>query len=312
MRAVYSKLDALLHSPDGTATEYAVSMDEVPESFYSMRKNLFSVLFLSIYHLLDIPKERRLLYGKLNQLFRVWVTSADNLLDDEDKVVVPIKIPGNAHTMSNVVSIMAADRVLSQVLREAESTHVINTEEANLLLEESLQILLPSAAQEASEENGIEVRPEPDVVLSTIHRHKTGILFHIPLLGPESIEDAICPEKLAAVRDGLMSFGIGCQLLDDVRDLGRDLHETRHNYALSMLYHKAPDKYVMLNTQTHIDRLYRQLPEVVIPTARLGLKMMREGIGRLNTVGLGVQGKAVDTIATGMFKVLDLGDVSYV
>jgi hypothetical protein len=83
MHCIYSKIDSLLQSPDGTLPEFYVSMDKIPKSFFALRKNLFSTLFMSSYHMLDIPKERRLLYGKLNHLFRAWVTSADNLLDDE-------------------------------------------------------------------------------------------------------------------------------------------------------------------------------------------------------------------------------------
>lgn len=312
MRSVYAMADDVLQSPAGTPAEFSISMDSIPASFYSVRKNLFSVLFMSIYMLLDVRQERRALYGKLNHLFRTWVTSADNLLDNESKVVIPLKINGESHVMREVVAIMTADRVLARVLSEAVRDGVISADESNMLSELSLQVLLPSAAQEASEESGVMVRPDPEYVFSTIHRYKTGLLFHIPLLGPESIECGINQDALISIKSGLMNFGLGCQLLDDVRDVGRDLRETRHNYVLSLLKKDFPEKYERLVSATAPDRLYHHLPEVVMPTAKRGLSVMRQGLAELNDVGLGIETSSVDFLATSMFKVLDLEDLSYV
>lgn len=88
------------------------------------------------------------------------------------------------------------------------------------ILELSLRVLLPSAAQEAGEEGGIRKRPGPDYVLRTIHRFKTGLLFHIPFLGPEHVEENISPARLERLKDALLSFRLGCQVLDDILDLG--------------------------------------------------------------------------------------------
>jgi len=311
MRSIYAMVDEIVQTPHGTPAEFSVCMDRIPASFYSVSKNLFSVLFMSIYMLLDVGEERRALYGKLNHLFRSWVTSADNLLDDEFKVVIPLKINGESHIMREVIAIMTADRVLARLLSESVQDGVITADESNRLSALSLQVLLPSAAQEASEESGVMERPDPEYVFSTIHRYKTGLLFHIPLLGPESIECGINQDALAVIKKGLMNFGLGCQLLDDVRDVGRDLRDNRHNYLLSMLKRDFPEKYDRLVSATATDRLYHHMPEVVMPTAKRGLSAMRQGLAELNGVGLGIDGAGVDFIATNMFKVLDLEDLSY-
>jgi hypothetical protein len=311
MREVYATADEVLQTPAGTPADYAVSMGDIPPGFYALRRNLFSVLFMSVYFMLDIRQERRHLYGKLNHLFRAWVTSADNLLDDESKVVLPLRMPGESRVMREVVAVMTADRVLSTVLSDAVEGGVITTAESRVLLYASLQVLLPSAAQEATEEAGVSVRPDPEYVLSTIHRYKTGMLFHIPLLGPERIEHGIPRERLNALRDSLMRFGLGCQLLDDVRDVGRDLREKRHNYVLSLLSRDFPETYADCLQSEDGDRLYRRLPEVVLPTAKRGLRYMREGLAGLDHIGLGIEKAGAEAIATAMFKVLDLGDVEY-
>lgn len=311
MRGVYQMADDILQTPQDTPSEFSVSLDRIPKHFYSIRKNLFSTLFMSVYQLLEVSKERRELYGKLNHLFRVWVTSADNLLDDEYKVVIPLKINGKSHVMREVVSIMTADRVLSKLLNEAVGDGVITEDESGLISELSLQVLLPSAAQEASEESGISERPDPEYVFNTIHRYKTGLLFHIPMLGLENIEYGINKDVLVKIKSGLMNFGLGCQLLDDVRDVGRDLRENRHNYVLSLLKQDHPEKFKRLVSRTEQDRLYLHLPEVVVPTAKRGFAAMRQGLSELNEVGLGINNSNIEFLAGSMFKVLDLRDLSY-
>jgi len=312
MRDVYDILAGQISCPAGTPAEFAVEMDDIPAAYYSFRKNLFSTLFMSIYHLLEIEPQRRLLYGKFNHLFRIWVTRADNLLDEEYKAVVPLRMAGASHIMRDVISIMAADRALNIILEQAKAAGTVTDAEAALLARDSLRVLLPSAAQEAGEEAGVASQPSPEYLISTVHRYKTGMLFYIPLLGPERIETHIPAERMAVIRNGLMDFGIGCQLLDDVRDMGRDLREMRNNYALALLQRDFPAEYAELRSLKDSDRLYRRLPKVVAPTARLGLKKMVQGLSQLDGAGLGISKRGVNVISRGMFKVLDLEDLAYV
>ena len=60
------------------APEFVVGLKKLPDEFLAFEKNIFSALFAAVLHLLAIPAERRAIYVALNQLFRVWVTSADN------------------------------------------------------------------------------------------------------------------------------------------------------------------------------------------------------------------------------------------
>jgi len=313
IKAVYGAADDVLHVPAGTPNEYAVSMEPIPESFYTLRKNIFSTLFQSMYHLMDCDPQHRLFYGKLIHLFRIWVTSADNLLDDEDKVVIPIQMAGSSRVMRQVVSIMTADRVFQRLLAEGLSSGALNAAQARELSDRSLQILLPSAAQEASEEMGITERPDPEHVLSVIHRYKTGILFNVAFLAPEIIEPHLNRARAAELKEALMQFGIGCQVLDDIRDLSRDYIERRHNYLLSDLWKNQPDFFQSLETRqlAVTDRLYLEVPQYTLPAARLGFGMMCDGLTALGDMGLGIRPKLAERLAGSMFKVLDLQDLQY-
>ncbi len=313
MRSVYEIAARIVRPLAGSPPEYAIRTAEVPVSFFTARKNIFSTLFYSTYLALGIPEPRRRLYGKLNHLFRIWVTSADNLLDSEDKCVLPLDMPGSSRVMREVVALMAADRVLWHLLREAVSQDVITEEQAARLADDSLRRLLPSAAQEASEEGGVTVRPSPEYVLDTIHVLKTGLLFNIPFTGVDIIEDGIDRERLARVKQALLLFGNACQILDDVRDMARDFVERRHNYALSVLAHRQPDVLERWSRREIKagERLYFDVPAVSLDAARLGYRRLAAACAALRDECVFLPGAPVARMAFSMFLALDLEDLAH-
>jgi len=262
---------------------------------------------------LDIAEPRRLLYGKLNHLFRIWVTGADNLLDDEDKCVLPLEMPGASRVMREVVAIMAADRVLYHLLRAAVADKTLTEGQADALADASLRCLLPSAGQEASEEGGIVARPAPAYVLDTIHVLKTGLLFNIPFTGVDLVEHELEPKRVVRLKTALRMFGGGCQILDDVRDLARDFVEHRHNYVLSVLARDNPEvleSWAGRDIQVD-DRLYFDVPSVSFQAARLGYLRLTEACLILQEEGVMTSGVPVGMMALSMFAVLDLEDLSH-
>jgi len=312
LRAVYGIAAEILRSTRETASHYHVRLGEIPGEFFALRKNIFSTLFYSTYLVLGVSQPRRMLYGKLNHLFRIWVTSADNLLDGEDKCVLPLVMPGSSRVMREVIAIMAADRVLLRLTTEAVASGTLTSKQAEALVDESLRCLLPSAAQEASEEGGILDRPEPGYVLETIHRFKTGLLFNIPFLGVDLIESDVDCERVIRLKDALLMFGIGCQILDDVRDLARDFVERRHNYVLSVLAQDRPS--VLAGWESRGiglgDRLYMEVLPVSLAAARLGFQKLKVACAILQDEGMIVRYAPIAKMAFSMFGALDLEDLS--
>ena len=313
VREVHRLAAETIHSPIDTPVGFAVDLDPTPGPLLTLRRNLFSTLFQSTYHVLNVAPERRRLYGSINYLFRIWVTSADNLLDLEDKVTLPIRMPGQSRVMRQVVAIMAADRILERLLNTAVHTGQITREEAAILSESSLQVLLPSAAQEATEEGGITDRPRPEYVLNTIHRLKTGMLFHLPFLGPERIEHSVDQQKLTTLKEALMSFGLGCQILDDIRDIARDHRERRHNYILSCLQWSAdPYAWTLDQRKPQVDeRLHIEIHHVALPPARLAMAHLCRGLSAISREGLHIRNQAIETMASVLFDSLDLADIKH-
>ena len=313
MRAVYAIAGEIVQPPKSSPPEYSVRLGDIPPALYTARKNIFSTLFYSTYLALGIPLPRRMLYGKLNHLFRIWVTSADNLLDGEDKCVLPLVMPGRSHVMREVVAIMAADRVLWRVLNEAVAEQALTARQADALANESLRCLLPSAGQEASEEGGIGARPAPAYLLDTIHVLKTGLLFNIPFLGVDVVEKEVDVGRVSRMKQALLMFGGGCQILDDVRDMSRDFVERRHNYVLSVLAQEQPsllDSWARRDIKPD-DRLYAETLPVSLAAVKLGYQKLVEACSALREEGVIVRGAPITRMAGAMLNALDLEDLAY-
>ena len=315
-RTVYSLADEILQCDDDVDESYRVTLGKIPEELFTLRRNLFSTLFQSVYQLVGISEKRRHLYGQINFLNRIWVTSADNLLDDENNITLPVEMGATSQVMGNVVAVMTADRILTSILLQHVERGDLTAEQAHILSRGTLQALLPSAAQEASEEMGIEKRPAPDVVLNSIHRYKTGVLFHIPFVGPKLIEkdDEWDVEKATRINDALLDFGLGCQLLDDIRDLARDLVEKRNNYLLSLLAEESPDILESWQNEDHSvdDRLYREVPKYTDIVSKMARNYFISSTESLAQEGLPLYiARGQKLFISVMFKLLDLQELAH-
>lgn len=209
---------------------------------------------------------------------------------------------------------MLADRVLNTLLRKAVGEEILYENEAKILSDASLQILLPSAAEEASEEGGITERPEPEYVLETIHKLKTGLLFHVPFLGPDTIEPSIDEQCLQTCKDALMRFGIGSQIVDDIRDMAKDYLQQRQNYVLSIIMHEQPRfldhlKTIEknLNPASHI---YADFADVVLPAAQKAVDELSTGLKMLSLAGLNLTDETIYQMSAGMFHILSVGELT--
>jgi hypothetical protein len=207
------------------------------EEHNSLAQNFFSTLFLYSYWRADIPVERRVLYVAVNQCLRGMVTGCDNILDNEYKKTIETNLPEAAYRFRSVLDIMASDRILFAIVASYCDLHGLPLKVALEISSTSLQSLLESGVQEASEEGGVDELLRPEDVLAKVHHYKTGLLFactwDIPMLLDQDIE-----KRQHVFRDALYRIGIGCQILDDIVDLPRDYRDRRHNYVASAIAHR--------------------------------------------------------------------------
>ena len=262
--------------------------------YFSIEKNFFSALFLYSYFRAGIPKSRRILYAAVNQCLRGMVTGCDNILDDEYKKTIESDLPEQATRFRSILDIMISDRVLFAILFKAYLAGELSSEQMLKASFESLRTLAKSGAQEASEEGGAnkiiddkilsEKILSPENILEKVHHYKTGVLFQSPWALPEIIENQDLKDKLC-IKNALFQIGMGCQILDDMVDIGMDILMNRHNYLVSLIWHgNKIEESAILESIFRGDRrveknqdVLNQFPKALERAAETALKFLRTG-----------------------------------
>ncbi|MBN2713433.1 MAG: polyprenyl synthetase family protein [Planctomycetes bacterium] len=198
-----------------------------------IKRNIFSTLFLATQQGLGLSEKDIKNCGIISQCMRAWVTGCDNILDDEFKEVIPLDLPEGGTKFQSVLMIMVADRILCDLLLESSGDGNFDLERCRNLSHKTLGVLMPSGLQEHEEEIGASEFMSPEIILKTIHRAKTGLLFEAPLAIAEWFMNG-GNEQSRMARSGLHAFGLACQILDDIVDAEKDFAENRHNYVLSL------------------------------------------------------------------------------
>jgi len=274
-----------------------IHLKPIPKSWLSLRHNYFSVLFLAIFHVLDIPAPRLTLYARLNHCLRSWVTACDNLLDKELKEIILTDLPANAHTFKSVHTLLLTDRIFFAFLLDALEDGIISNKEMVRLLNISLSAISASGREEAEEEGGVFDVPRPQQILQKIHLAKTGHLFAAPLSAPIALGDIDLNQPTAALaKDGLMNFGLGCQILDDISDMGMDLSDRKYNYLISLIHHQGTrDEKKLLEKLSRNDnsdvkegseKLYQSFPIAAQQALTDATQQLKEALTSLSDCGL--------------------------
>ena len=248
-------------------------------------RNFFSALFLAVLRCAGLPPGRLHFYALVNQCMRAWVTGCDNLLDDEYKSVLPFDLPDGGHRFLSVLTIMTADRVFADALREEVAAGRASAEQADALSAQSLRVLAPSGLQEHEEELGTAVILRPDEIAEQVHVPKTGLLFEAPVALPERLGD-IAIERGAHARHALRGFGLACQALDDVNDFERDLRESRHNLVLSLAVHARTNGAAARPARAGVDVAALDVDAATLEACRRSLALFEESRVGLAALGL--------------------------
>lgn len=217
-----------------------------PKLLTYAQRNIFSILFLSIYRSLGIPQERCIFYGVLNHAIRGIVTATDNILDDEYKEMLPLRFGENATRFMSVMHLLLFDRFLAQTIRMAAENNLISPEMQDEISQSIFDSMVPIGAEEASEEGGINEILHPSEILSSVHMYKGGNLLRLAFVTPKIVEKHL-DARLNQVDEGVYHIGMALQVIDDLTDFHDDLRDRRHNYLVSSIHHegKAAEKRVL-------------------------------------------------------------------
>lgn len=274
-----------------------IHLKPVPKSWTSLRHNYFSVLFIAIFFILEIPIQRLMLFSGLNHCLRSWVTACDNLLDNELKEIFVTDLPEDAHTFKSVHTLLLTDRIFFSFLLDAVEAATISHDEMVRLLNISLTAISVSGREEAEEEGGVEDAPPPEQILHRVHTAKTGQLFASPLSAPLALGDIdLKNPTVSQIKEGLIAFGLGCQILDDISDLGTDLHDRKYNYLASLIHHgsRKHEKDLLRSFQPgppgedsrQLTRLYQRFPAASEKAFTEATNQLQRALTLLSEAGL--------------------------
>ena len=239
------------HTASRILQKSGVELLNPPEDYFALDQNFFSALFLYSYYRTGIDRSQRVTYCVINQCLRGMVTGCDNILDDEYKRSLETTLPEQGRRFRSIVDIMVSDRVLFELVLDGLKHRQLSHSKASSINAASLHALIKSGAQEASEENGIKEILTPERILTSVHHLKTGLLFQCPWTIPRVIE-TLRREEVDAILEALYNIGMGCQIMDDMVDLARDLKHQRHNYVVSLIYHRTDAKNLKAMLSGHV------------------------------------------------------------
>ncbi len=217
-------------------------------------ENIFSTLFIAVSSTLALSDEKLEFYGVLNHCLRTLVTGCDNLFDNEYKEVLPLSLQGRGTLFKSVLHIIAAEKIIALHLSEHVARGSLGRQQAALISKAALEVLLPSGVEEHEEEKGAGwLDADPDYLINNILYRKTGVLFESPvklIQKGENLPAGMTELPLKA----LSTFGIACQLLDDVMDTGEDLLNKKCNAVISLALKSAHEKKLIENL-AHLDNI---------------------------------------------------------
>ncbi len=203
------------------------------EELVQMERNLFSIFFQVCTQPLELSADQKLFYARVSQCLRALVTGCDNLLDDEFKEVIPFALTGSGSRFRSVMTIMTADRIISNLAAAELAAGKFSLAQVEKLSRVVMAVLTPSGLEEHEEESLDKLTiPTPEQIIKKVHHLKTGLLFRAPLDLIAGLENGH-NETSASVAEGLRLFGIGCQMLDDLKDVSDDITTKHFNAVVS-------------------------------------------------------------------------------
>ena len=205
-----------------------------------LQKNFFSILFLAVYRSVGISQQRRIFYGTINHAIRGIVTGTDNLLDDECKEMLPLRLPASACRFKSVMHILLFDRFLCRTIDEGIAAGLMGPEQRELLQQQIFRVMVPIGEGEASEEGGVSEIFTPREILSTVHSQKGGNLLRLAFVAPCLLETSL-EKPLALADQGIYRIGVALQVIDDLTDFYQDIDDRRHNYLMSVIRHEGSE-----------------------------------------------------------------------
>jgi len=266
------------------------------------QRNFFSILFLSIFDALGIPRARRSQYGLILHAIRGIVTATDNILDHEDKGAVTLGISRGGAVLPNVLLVLLQDGLLHEVIAEAATDEA----EGRRVRAALSAALFAIGQEETGEEEAVETVLTPDALIESVHSFRGGKLLELAFVAPEILETER-QEPLALAKSGIHRIGLALQLIDDLTDFAEDVGRRNHNILRSWVVQRAPDGPTTDAALAAMDEAALAAPERIFPRATaevlaLAMDHALAGFDLLHAAGHPVGRGAAHSLIAALFR----------
>ncbi|MDZ7779578.1 MAG: class 1 isoprenoid biosynthesis enzyme [Gemmatimonadota bacterium] len=241
VRIVHGDLEEVLGEAYREEAPHVPSADEIetPAGLHFLQEYFFLILFRSIFRALRVPEDRLRLYTELNFCIKGTITAADNIFDDQEKRLLPLRRHAGARFMS-ILQLMAFERLQRRALDRGEMAGVIDRDDAVAVQRGLLDRMAKIGTLEGSEEGGVDEIPDPEVMVESVHRVRGGALFALAFAAPEVLEDGTAEETRTA-EDAVARLGTAFQIVDDLTDFEFDIGRRSHNLLVAQIHHRGSE-----------------------------------------------------------------------
>lgn len=241
VRIVYGDLEEVLGARFREEAPHVPSADEIetPAGLHFLQEYFFLILFRSIFRALGVPESRLQLYTELNFCIKGTITAADNIFDDQEKRLLPLR-PHVGPRFMSILQLMAFERLQRRALDRGEAAGVLDRDAAGSVQKGLLDRMANIGALEGSEEGGVDEIPDPDAMVESVHRVRGGALFALAFAAPEVLE-AEAGNEIRTAEAAVAQLGTAFQIVDDLTDFEFDIGRRSHNLLVAEIHHHGSD-----------------------------------------------------------------------
>jgi hypothetical protein len=196
----------------------------------------FLILFRGVLQAVGVSPVGLELCSELNFCIKGTITAADNLFDDQDKTLLPLRA-GEGARFRSILQLMAFERLAARALGRGERSGAISASSSEQFQRELLSRMAAIGSLEGSEEAGVTDILEPDGMVDQVHRVRGGALFELAFVAPRLLEAPVAPALLDRAQEAISRLGTAFQIVDDLTDFEWDLGHGRHNLLVAQITH---------------------------------------------------------------------------
>jgi hypothetical protein len=204
--------------------------------FEFVQEFFFLILFRSVLESVGGRRDALDLYSELNFCVQGSITAADNLFDDQQKSLLPLRA-GAGRRFAAILELLSFQRLLARALDRGVSAGVMSKAQSDRIQCELLSRMAAIGALEGSEEDGIDEILDVDEMIERVHRLRGGALFELALVAPRHVEGPTMRDVLMQVEKGIAHLGTAFQIVDDLTDLEFDLTHRRQNLLVAQIHY---------------------------------------------------------------------------